>query len=189
MHKSISSDKKQEIIKSTWEYLMKNGLTKASVGDLCKEYKISQSSLYYWFNDKEDIWVNAGKYGTSKVVEALLAYTFDHIDKVEEYFDTILKEVEKYKYDLRLAVQITTSPVFGRYMRDQAMEFRGWYEQYADKFVEVFQCKHIQAEIFIYSIISYIIDYAIWDDKIKTQMLLDNLKDRVLRLLKENQQT
>ena len=57
----------------------------------------------------------------------------DFRQKVEEYFDTILKEVEKYKYDLRLAVQITTSPVYGNRMREKSKDFRLWYEKYAEK--------------------------------------------------------
>ena len=42
-----------------------------------------------------------------------------------------------------------------------------------------------QAEIFIYSIIAYVIDYVLWDDRDKTQMLLENLYDRVLKRLEE----
>ena len=175
------SDKKKSIVATTWEYLLKAGLANASVGDLCREAKLAQSSLYYWFENKDDIWISAGRYGISKVVDALLTYTFAHTDDVRKYFDTLLNEVEKYKYELRLALQITTSPVFGERMRDKSKDFRLWYEKYAQKLIDIFGCTYEQAEVFIYSIISYVIDYAIWDDGEKTQMLLDNLYNRVLR--------
>lgn len=183
MNTMDASDKKLAIIDSTWRYLLRTGLVKASIGDLCKETKIAQSSLYYWFKDKDDIWISAGKYGMSKVVEALLTFTFEHINNISEYFKTLLSEVEKYKYELRLGVQITTSPVFGDRMRAKAMDFRTGYEAYGKKLVEVFQCTHLQAETFIYSIIAYVIDYAIWDDGEKTQMLLDNLYERIKDVL------
>ncbi len=80
-----------------WEYLLKTGLAKASVGELCRGTKLSQSSLYHWFANKDDIWVSAGKYGLAKVVDARMQYTFDRTDKVREYFDTLLNEVENYK--------------------------------------------------------------------------------------------
>ena len=174
-----SSDKKVEITELVWQYLLKTGLAHASVGDLCREMKISQSSLYYWFENKDDIWISAGKYGISKVVEALFSYTFNHTDKIKDYFETLLGEVKKYKYDLRLAIQITTSPLYGQRMRDKAMDFRLMYENYGGEIIRIFRCTPNQAEVFIYSIIAFVIDYAIWDDPDKTQMLLDNLYARV----------
>lgn len=177
------SDRKKEIIETTWQYLLRTGLANASIGELCKETKLAQSSLYHWFKNKDDIWISAGKYGISKVVDALFLYTLNHTNNVREYFDTILDEVDKYKYELRLAIQITTSPVFGDRMRDKARDFRMWYEQYAEKLMTIFDCSHLKAETFIYSIIAYVIDYAIWDDRDKTQMLLENLYDRVIRIV------
>lgn len=177
------SDKKNAITHATWEYLLKTGLANASIGDLCRETGLSQSSLYYWFENKDEIWISAGKYGTAKVVDALLKFTFDHINDIRKYFDTLLNEAEKYKFELRLAVQITTSPAFGDRMRDKAHDFRLWYERYAEKMMGIFGCTYLQAETFIYSIIAYVIDYAIWDDREKTRMLLENLCGRVMKVL------
>ena len=175
-----SSDKKRAIIAATWEYLLKTGLTNASIGDLCREEKLAQSSLYYWFENKDDIWIAAGKYGLSKVVDALFTFTLNHTDDVRRYFDTLLDEVEKYKHELRLALQITTSPVFGERMREKSKDFRHLYEKYAEKIIGIFGCTYDQAEVFIYTIIASVIDYAIWDDGEKTQMLLENLYTRIV---------
>lgn len=174
------SDKRKAIITATWDYLLKTGLTNASIGDLCREAKLAQSSLYYWFENKDDIWISAGKYGLSKVVDALFSFTLNHTDKVRKYFDTLLDEVEKYKYELRLAIQITTSPVFGERMREKSKDFRLLYEKYAEKIIDIFGCSFYQAEYFIYTIIASVIDYAIWDDGEKTQMLLENLYTRIM---------
>ncbi len=178
-----ASDRKKEIVQATWEYLLKTGLSDASIGELCKETRISQSSLYYWFENKDDIWISAGKYGIAKVVDALLEYTSAHVNDIQRYFDTLLDEVEKYKHDLRLAVQITTSPAFGGRMREKAHDFRYGYAKYAEKIISAVGCTALQAETFIYSIIAFVIDYAIWDDREKTQMLLDNLYLRVLGVI------
>lgn len=184
MDRNNLPDKKREILNSTWEYLLKTGLSYASVGDLCREMKISQSSLYYWFSNKDDLWINAGKYGLSKVVDALFSFTLEHKNDILDYFNSLLDEAEKYKYELRLAIQITSSPVFGERMRSKTMDFRLWYESYAKELIKIFDCSHQQAEIFIYSIIAFVIDYALWDDREKTQMLLDNLRERIITFLK-----
>ena len=186
MDKFDVCDKKKAIVATTWEYLLRTGLGNASIGELCRDTKLAQSSLYYWFENKDDIWIAAGKYGLSKVVDSLMDFTLNHTDNVREYFDTLLDEVEKYKYDLRLALQITTSPVFGERMRDKAKDFRLWYERYAEKLITIFNCSHLNAETFIYSIIAFVIDYAIWDDRDKTQMLLENLYDRIMRIVDVN---
>lgn len=171
--------RKLEVIEATWQYLLRTGIGNASVRELLRDTGIGQSTLYNYFKNKDDVWVSAGKYGISKVVEALFTYTLKHISDIEGYFNTFLDEVEKYKYELRLAVQITTSPVYGSRMRDKAKDFRLWYDNYAERITGIFGCTELQAEVFIYSIISYVIDYAIWDDRDKTQMLLDNLRLRI----------
>ena len=183
------SDKKKAIITTTWDYLLRTGLSNASIGDLCRETRLAQSSLYYWFENKDDIWISAGKYGLSKVVDELFKFTFNHTNDIDVFFEKLLDEAEKFKYDLRLGVQITTSPIFGNRMREKANDFRLLYERYAEKFIEIFNCTYLQAEIFIYSIIAYVIDYAIWDDREKTQMLLDNLHYRVSSKLNADTQT
>ena len=179
MQKQDNIDKRKAIIETTWNYLLRTGIPNASVGDLCKEEKLAQSSLYYWFENKDDIWISAGKYGLAKVVDALFEFTFNHTDAVTKYFDTLLDEVEKYKLELRLAIQITTSPQYGDGMREKSMEFRVLYERYAEKIIKIFGCTALQAEIFIYSIIMAVIDFVIWDDREKTQMILNNLHRRI----------
>lgn len=180
------SNRKREVIEAAWKYLLKTGIGNASVRELLRDAGLGQSTVYNYFKNKDDIWVSAGKYGISMVVDALLTYTLQHTDNIEGYFKTLLDEVEKYKYELRLSLQITTSPVFGDRMRDKAMDFRLWYDRYAEKLMKIFGCSHLQAETFIYSIIACVIDYVIWDDRDKTQMLLDNLYDRVLRRIDKN---
>ena len=178
------SERKKEIIQITWQYLLKTGLAKASIGELCRETKLAQSSLYHWFENKDDIWISAGKYGLTKVVDALIKYTLDNKRDIRYYFDTLLSEVEKYKYELRMAIQLTTSPVFGERMRDKAKDFRFFYDKYANELMIGFGCSYQDAETFIYSIIAFVIDYAIWDDKEKTQMLLENLYERTIKKLR-----
>lgn len=173
------SNRKNELIKITWNYLLKQGIGHSSIGELCRDTGVAQSSLYHYFENKDDIWISAGKYGIAKVVNALFDFTLKHTDDIPSFFTELLDEVEKYKYDICLGIQITTSPVFGERMRNKADEFHILYKMYANKLVAIFNCSYTEAETFIYSIIAYVIDYAIWDDKEKTQMLLDNLQERI----------
>lgn len=172
-------DKKNVIKEATWEYLLETGLAKASIGELCKEKKLSQSSLYYWYENKDDIWISAGKYGLSKVIEKLFVFTLEHACCKREYFDNLLKEIDKYSAEIRCVVQITVSPVYGERMREAMKEFNQGYADFAIRLMEAFGCSYEKAEYFIYAVLSAIVDYVIWDDGEKTQMLLDKLCERM----------
>ena len=54
------SHKRQTMNTKTWKYLLKTGLTNASIGELCKQEGLAQSSFYDWFDNKNDIWIRAG---------------------------------------------------------------------------------------------------------------------------------
>lgn len=182
-------NKKNEIIRAAWEYMLRTGLANASVGGLCKEENLAQSSLYYWFENKDDIWINAGKYGLAKVIDELFLYTINHANDIRGYFDSLLQEIDKYKSELSCVIQITVSPVFGERMRETMKGFNFAYAEFAEQLVETFDCTFKQAETFIYSTLSAIVDYVVWNDGEKTQLLLDNLYERisyVLRGRKEN---
>lgn len=176
-------DKKKEIVSKTWEYLLQSGLANASIGDLCRVTKLSQSSLYYWFKNKDDIWISAGKYGLSKVVGKLFAFTLNYSDSPKEYFNVLLSEIDKYKDEIRCVVEITVSSAFGERMREAMKDFNYAYNDYAKKIIGIFDCTFEQAEIFIYSTLSAVIDYVVWDDGEKTQLLLDNLYKRIANVL------
>lgn len=183
MNSFSAEEKKAEILAATWEYFMETGLSKASVSELCKVKKISQSSLYYWFKDKNDIWTNAGKYGVGKVARSMLDHTVNHVGDVDIYFDTLLDEADKYVEDLRMLIQITTGPTFGKQMRETLFSFNSMYEKYGEKLVRISGCTPVDAEVFIYTIIAILVDYAIWDDREKSQMLLNNLRERTVEKL------
>ena len=183
-----NSESKKKIIEKTWNYLLRTGIYDASIGELCKEEKISQSSLYYWFKNKDDIWISAGKYGLQNVVETMFSHTLASANDMRNYFRNLLDTVDPYKQDLRLAIQLTTSPVFGERMRLKAKEFDIIYANFGAKLMEIFDVEPEYVEIFIYTVLMAIVDYVVWDDRRVTQKILDNLAERAERHLESRQQ-
>ncbi len=68
-------------------------------------------------------------------------------------------------------------------MRDKSKDFRLLYEKFANNLIKIFGCTYEQADVFIYSIIAFVVDYAVWDDIDKTQMLVKNLHIRTIEKL------
>ncbi len=178
MNYKNNPDKKMTIVEKTWEYLLTTGLLQASIGDLCRKEKLAQSSLYYWFENKEDIWISAGKYGLTKVIDKLFDFIIKHIEPVEDYSKNLLQEIDKYKPNLRCLIQLTVSPVYGKRMREAMNEFSNSY-YYAEKLVKIYGCTYKQAEAFIYSVFSAIVYYTIWEDNEKLQSHLNNIQNTI----------
>lgn len=176
-------DIKSEFIKSSFEYLVKCGLENTSVRDLCRETKISSGSMYYWFSGKDDIYISAAKYGVGYVVEEIFKYIFKTMNDIDLFFDNFIEEVDKYKAELRLVFQITTSPVFGTRMRERAEEFKPVYEDYIGRLAGFLGCGSEKMAPIIYMLISVVVDYVTWEDTPVTKMQLEFLKQNLKDML------
>lgn len=178
-------DIKSEFIKSSFEYLVKHGLENTSVRDLCRETGISSGSMYYWFNGKDDIYISAAKYGVGQVVERLFNYIFKSAYSLDSFFDNFIEEIDKYKEELRLIYQITTSPVYGPRMREKTMEFKVIYEDYILRMSKFLGTSPDSMAPIIYLIIALVGDYVTWEDTVTTKMLFSFLKNTVKGMLEE----
>jgi len=69
----------EEFLGTAFRYLVDSGLENTSIRDLCKAMGISSGSLYYWFDGKDDVYINAVKYGLSKVTASIFDFVFSHI--------------------------------------------------------------------------------------------------------------
>lgn len=176
-------DIKSEFIKSSFEYLVKHGLENTSVRDLCRETGISSGSMYYWFSGKDDIYISAAKYGVAEVVENLFDYIFKSMHSLDSFFDNLIDEIDKYKEELRLIYQITTSPVFGPRMREKTIDFKVIYEDYIMRMSKFLGVSPEQMSPIIYMLIALVGDYVTWEDTETTKMLLEFLKKTLKEML------
>lgn len=164
MREQAVKDVEKEFLEPSFKYLVKNGLENTSVRDLCKEMGISYGSIYYWFEGKDDIYISVVKYGTGKVAKKLFEMAFDKMQNPKLFFDTFLEEIDKYKMELRLIFQVTTSPIYGDRMRDKAEDFKSVYEKHIIKLAQIVGCEPKDMEPIIYMLISILVDYVVWED-------------------------
>ncbi|MEE0410256.1 MAG: TetR/AcrR family transcriptional regulator [Clostridia bacterium] len=175
MREQNTKDVKKEFLTTAFDYLVKHGLENTSVRDLCKETKISYGSIYYWFDGKDDIYINATKYGISKVAEALFDYAFEAMKDMKSFCDGFLDEVDKYKDEFRLILQVTSSPVYGDTIRSKAEDFNPIYKAHTEHMSEMFSLDLEDMLPMIYLLISILVDYVVWNDRASSQMQLNFL--------------
>ncbi|MEE1049497.1 MAG: TetR/AcrR family transcriptional regulator [Clostridia bacterium] len=188
MREQVVKDIKEEFLGASFRYLVSHGLENTSIRDLCKNIGISSGSLYYWFENKDDVYINAARYGLTKVAESLLGYACDNIANTESFFDdALLEEFVKYRDELRLIYQVATSPVYGERMRKKAMELNESYSTYACKLGDILGCtSEIMAPV-IYLFISILLDYIVWGDYDTTKLQIRYLyEDLMIRIKNPN---
>ena len=180
MRKQVVKDIEKEFLEPSFRYLVKNGLENTSVRDLCKAMDISYGSLYYWFEGKDDIYISVVKYGVGKVADNLFKFCFEKISTPKIFFDSFLDEIDKYLLELRLVIQVTTSPVYGDKIRQKSMDFNSTYEEYINELGKILDCDPQILIPIVYFLISILVDYVVWEDRSVSEMQLDDLYKTML---------
>ncbi len=183
MRQQSVKDIEKEFLEPSFRYLVQNGLENTSVRDLCRAMHISYGSIYYWFEGKDDIYISVVRYGIQKVAEPLFRFALEKMAEPEAFFATFLDEVAKYKLELRLIFQFTTSPVYGDRMRDKALDFKQGYDASSAKIAESLGLRPEEMLPVIYMLISILVDYVVWEDyevsKMQLAFLYQNLMAKI----------
>lgn len=161
---------KKEFLEPAFAVLVEKGLENTSVRDLCKALGVSAGSIYYWFKDKEDMYVTTVKSGINSIADALFEFAFKTMQEPKVFFEGFIDELDKYKKEFRLVVQFTTSPVYGKHVREKAEEFKEVYAEYIAKLSEMVHCPVEELGPIIYLLISIVTDYVVWEDREASDM-------------------
>ena len=172
MRSQVVKNIEKEFMEPSFTYLVKNGLENTSVRDLCKEMNISYGSIYYWFEGKNDIYINVVKYGIRKVAGKLFKFAFDTIQTPEVFLAGFLDEVDKYILEFRLIYQMTSSPVYGPALREKSTVFKDTYEEYIARMTDMCGCSIDDMTPIIYLLISILSDYVVWEDRKSSEIQL-----------------
>lgn len=178
MGRQAKDNFRENFIKCSFDYLVKNGLENTSVRDLCKVNGISSGNLYYWFEGKDEIYISAAKYGLSKVAGYLFSNAFGALREnrnFKSFFDNALGYFDNVKHELRFIYQVATSPVYGERMRNKAEDLNKTYEKYILELSEMINCPVEELTPVVFLFISSLLDYVVWEDKIVSTMQLEYL--------------
>ena len=63
-------------MEACFQYLVDKGLENATVKNLCKEIGVLSGSIYYWFEGRDEMILNATFYELKNVTEDLFNFAF-----------------------------------------------------------------------------------------------------------------
>lgn len=178
-----TSDKNM-FLEKVFPVLVEQGLENITIRELCKETRIVQGTLYYWFKDKTSIVCEAAQYGLKTVTDEIFEYVFASLNDLRGFFSNCLDEVSKYKKELRFIYQLAASPVYGNKIRETGMDFNFIYDKYTHRLSQMLDCDEQLLKPLVYLFISAVLDYVIWDEKEKSQMQLDFIYGILPKIMK-----
>ena len=160
---AVQSLKKEEFLEASFYYLVKHGLDNVSLRDLCKNTGFSMGSVYYWFDGKEGIFIEAAEYGLRLIADKIFATVYEALEDFEKYVTEVHDRISGEEMQaLRFIYQMTTSPIYGDRMRAAAEYLSGIYDGYAQKLAERLNCSFECVQPFVYIFIAEVLDYVVW---------------------------
>lgn len=180
-----TSDKNM-FLEKVFPVLVEQGLENITIRELCKETRIVQGTLYYWFKDKTSIVCEAAQYGLKMVTDEIFEYVFASLSDLRSFFSNCLDEVSKYKKELRFVYQLAASPVYGEKIRATGKEFNLIYDKYTRRLSALLNCKEQTLKPLVYLFISAVLDYVIWEEKEKSQMQLELIYSVLPKIMGED---
>ena len=107
--KEINSDiPEEQILKKCFDQLVISGLERTSMRDFCEATKLSTSSLYYRFENKDEIIMEAAHLGLVNITKEMFWLAAAKISNYSELFEAILNNIDLRKKRIRLIYQIAT---------------------------------------------------------------------------------
>ena len=155
---------KETILKKCFDCLVKTGLEKVSMRDFSKESGLTSSSLYYWFRDKDEIILDATDYGINFLITELFDYAFKNIENVEKMCNGFPKMIIKHSAELKLMIQMATSPQYGKQTIEMSEKFSVYYDKCANEISSIVNVPYDKIRKLIDLFVSSVIDCVVWDD-------------------------
>jgi AcrR family transcriptional regulator len=181
---TMNNIRKEEILKKCFKYLSECGLENVSMRNLCNEIDMSMSSVYYWFEDKDGVIINATEWGVKYVADELFNYIFKYLNNLQIIIITFSEYALRYQNELRFIYQVATSKTYGEKIIPLANNLSTIYDNYAEKIANHFGCNKQELVPYVYLFVSAVLDYVIWHDKNKMEIELNCIYSAITNMIK-----
>lgn len=117
---------KEEILRECFDCLAECGLERITDRALREATGLTASSLYYRFNDKDEIVFEATFWGLETITKELFWQAIQSVDSFDNLFRLFLSQLELFKAKLKLIYQVAASPRYGERFRMRATALGGY---------------------------------------------------------------
>lgn len=156
--------KKDIVLSKCFNCLTEKGIEAVTVKDFSEATGMASSSIYYWFEDKDEIVLDAVEWGFRKNINDLFDFAFEHTGNSDELCAGLLQLLQERKISLRLIFQLATSPYYGNKVRTFAGEISKRCEEYTLMLADKMNMQYEEIFPFVNLFISSIVNNVMWDN-------------------------
>ena len=170
---------RQDFLRRSFAYLTEYGLETMSLRDLCKKTGISTGSIYYWFEDKEKLVIEASEFGLDEIAKQLFEKVNASIGDIDRLFAEMPAVIDSFCGELRFVQQVATSPLYGERMRLKSEKLVEQYDAYAAQLAEKSGGNAEEMKTLVYDFAAAASEYVVWGDKKRLDILLGDIRRRL----------
>ncbi len=174
--------KKQELLECCFALLVERGLENTGMRDFCQACGLAaNNSLYYYFESKERLVVEAIVLGIEKIEKGFLqaASSVDFLVFLED----LPRLVSLYEQDAALVYQVLTSPRYRRYFVSYRREFNIKYEQYLLQISQQYGCSCEALRPLYYLLMTVVSHRMMFGENDLWRVQMAYLQEQIRRLL------
>ncbi len=162
---AILPEVKTELLTKLYNNFIENGLDQTSMRDLCKGTGVSLGSLYYWFDDKEDLVIQVALWGLGNIIRDFFDSDLEAFCDIISFFHGCSKKFEELKKPLRFIYQVALSPAYGPRFQKDSDELVDELDGLVNRIIRKFSLDYASFMPIVLCFLSAIIRDVVWDDK------------------------
>lgn len=141
------------------------GIEQSSMRDFSRITGLSSSSLYYWFDCKEQIVIKAVQQELESIVKSVFDCAFDEIGDFSNFLRKLPNIIQDYKKQLRTIIQVSTSPKYGERLIEFVNGFDKNFVRYAAELSRYTDIDYDVLRGLVDVCISSAVTYVVWDNR------------------------
>jgi TetR/AcrR family transcriptional regulator, biofilm operon repressor len=159
MEKSKKELTKEKIQQAAYKCVARFGFEKTTLDDIAKEVNLNKASLYYYYKNKEEIFLDVTTTETAKFVENLKTSTLEQVGIEKQVFH-YLYERSVYYLNLIQGIHISeetlrqVEPLFNDLIKDVEAQEIAFLKSLIDKAIKEKTLQKVDSQRFAYNILT-----------------------------------
>lgn len=180
---------KKEVVSAFLSVFTERGLSETSVRDL--SFSITQNSggLYTYFKSKEEAIIACADEAAARLEQGLIIPALKETDDLDALLTKTLNRADKYMPEMKLLVQVSTTPKYSEMMKPTLNRLCERYRVYTEKFAAKLNCKPEELAPYVYMCITAYTNYMTFGTKEYILPQLEIVKQAVEKMKNSKENT
>ena len=170
----VKEFQKEKALHNCFSCMVELGIEQSSMRDFSRVTGLSASSLYYWFDCKEQIVIDAVQQELESIVKIIFSCASSEIGDFSSFLRKLPNIIKDYKKQLRTIIQVSTSPQYGDKLVEFVNGFDKNFDRYAAELSRYTDIDYNVLRVLVDVCISSVVTYVVWDNQEKFIREIEN---------------